>query len=882
MAGLCLCLWAAPARALVRVDLLEESTDDDLFLDSLRVQDEFRAHAEHEFADVPRDHWAYDAVSRLGGLGLLQGAEGEEVFQGNGLVTRYEMAALVARMVDRYLDLKSNGLIQIGRVRPSATHRTPDPFARAGMNLKEIDGEAPVLKPLSDSATTPGQTPEQAPVVMEQTDVKKLEDLVNSFSSELRNFQSDVKKELTAGKKVYMKGQKDIQSLQEENQRFAWKGRAELAYVNQGEQDADTQVLWDNRLELDISSKPAPGEDFTIGATLAAETELGGRKNVEGLFDGSSAPLSLNKFYLNYSNPKARDTTKKFFFRKLDVGNISVDFSPTTAFGTQWEGIQSQFQAYKWTLNLMGARTEHRRQYLDALGHPFTFVGTDEDGSEGVAVQMRGLPYDRYVYGASLQGTFLNNPLSLFRISQINLFEDKDSVQMCEKINAVSGDCENYLENGEFMFLTDDQVGSLASPGYPQDKLAAPGGSGDSRVGQLKLPAEKNKVQSVFLRYPVSEKHNLFFTGEFAKSKYYRPGFKVVKTSSAPPNEDQEPGLTSPDITKFRVVPEQDWEGSAMLALLDWSRGPLKIFPAGYARLSPRFVARYLGLPGLDVNSLLNVGGLPLNIQSLEAWLLAPTYNRPDDKYSIGGLFAKIQEVEPIYFDAGLITGIPSLSGIAPLTIMERLNNRRARLAVGVTNLNGEFYASPRMTLKAGFTRAAVNLYDACIDGKAANIAKDLNGDELVSTFGDGYANCQNKGSFNPLLPDDTFAPFALNIRFITKSMAAEWQASKKAKYNLSFAISDLINNTQSPSELGPNGIIEALYNRRTYTLKQSLDYDINNSTSLNFGLERVFDKNTEGTDTPGGTGADPGANGTLISPVDDYYIFTAKVKTEF
>ena len=48
------------------------------------------------FADVPADHWAYDAVAQLAEDGILEGY-GDKSFRGNRQITRYEMAQMVAR-----------------------------------------------------------------------------------------------------------------------------------------------------------------------------------------------------------------------------------------------------------------------------------------------------------------------------------------------------------------------------------------------------------------------------------------------------------------------------------------------------------------------------------------------------------------------------------------------------------------------------------------------------------------------------------------------------------------------------------------------------------------------------------------------------------------
>ena len=58
------------------------------------------AAAQQPFADVPQDHWAYNAVSRLAEAGLLEGYP-DGTFAGGRYLTRYEFAQAVARMVDR-------------------------------------------------------------------------------------------------------------------------------------------------------------------------------------------------------------------------------------------------------------------------------------------------------------------------------------------------------------------------------------------------------------------------------------------------------------------------------------------------------------------------------------------------------------------------------------------------------------------------------------------------------------------------------------------------------------------------------------------------------------------------------------------------------------
>ncbi|MBR2143362.1 putative porin [Anaerovibrio sp.] len=61
--------------------------------------------AVNPFSDVPADHWAYDAVSQLQEDGVVNGYV-DGTFRGNQLMTRYEMAQIVAKAMAKQ---KNNG-----------------------------------------------------------------------------------------------------------------------------------------------------------------------------------------------------------------------------------------------------------------------------------------------------------------------------------------------------------------------------------------------------------------------------------------------------------------------------------------------------------------------------------------------------------------------------------------------------------------------------------------------------------------------------------------------------------------------------------------------------------------------------------------------------
>jgi len=96
------------------------------------------AYAANPFSDVPAGHWAYDSVNKLAAAGIVDGY-GNGTFGGDRLMTRYEMAQIVAKAmakganVDRLAAEFADELDSLG-VRVAALEKKSD-------NVK-ITGEA--------------------------------------------------------------------------------------------------------------------------------------------------------------------------------------------------------------------------------------------------------------------------------------------------------------------------------------------------------------------------------------------------------------------------------------------------------------------------------------------------------------------------------------------------------------------------------------------------------------------------------------------------------------------------------------------------------------------------------------------------------------------
>ena len=71
----------------------------------------FASAAANPFTDVPKNHWAYDAVAELAADGVVEGY-GDDTFRGDRNITRYEMAQMVARaMTKKDLTIKDRALL---------------------------------------------------------------------------------------------------------------------------------------------------------------------------------------------------------------------------------------------------------------------------------------------------------------------------------------------------------------------------------------------------------------------------------------------------------------------------------------------------------------------------------------------------------------------------------------------------------------------------------------------------------------------------------------------------------------------------------------------------------------------------------------------------
>jgi len=99
------------------------------------------------FSDVPKKHWAYEAVNSLAAKGILEGySDGK--FKGNKAMTRYEMALLVARLIDKKFGGADLETLQ------KLTIEFADELALLGVKVQALEEEVKVIRNDVDTLKT--------------------------------------------------------------------------------------------------------------------------------------------------------------------------------------------------------------------------------------------------------------------------------------------------------------------------------------------------------------------------------------------------------------------------------------------------------------------------------------------------------------------------------------------------------------------------------------------------------------------------------------------------------------------------------------------------------------------------------------------------------
>lgn len=119
------------------------------------------------FADVPTDHWAFDAIAELAAKGIVEGYP-DGTFKGDRAMTRYEMAMVVARLLARIEAIKIPAPAPPAKVPPPEVSRADittlqrlinefrAELAALGVRVTAVEEELAALRARLDNVTIRG------------------------------------------------------------------------------------------------------------------------------------------------------------------------------------------------------------------------------------------------------------------------------------------------------------------------------------------------------------------------------------------------------------------------------------------------------------------------------------------------------------------------------------------------------------------------------------------------------------------------------------------------------------------------------------------------------------------------------------------------------
>lgn len=871
------------------LDDIDKQDNDILNLDLSQVD----MNSPAAFQDVPKDHWAYKAVQRLASLGLLEGYSGSE-FRGDQVVTRYELAVIVAKMLDNYNKYLQNGYIErnvpVERNWPDASEfpqpqitYTPEPVTNARtlpqtVQMKRI--QEPPPGPLSAPVEAPSYIPSQpAPSVQPSSrpysqDELQLKSGPGAYGSSYGNSQPVIKsgpisarhsgpkiivdsagskpatdtpkaaatdtsktatppkpadskdkskdkaatdkskdaakdstagedksgskkaakvpKELKAASAKYELTEKDVEIfdalvkyVKDELKTMKKELSKDIAEVKKSSKKNEGDI---EKLELeDQRFRVTGGASFYLHSS---EVTVGAKDDTRtGVDDYSSAWFSV------YSKPRKYDdltfttdiygnsprisyqdyaqSKANFKLRTMYLGPTSLSLSPLTIFGTSYTGVNSSILLNKYNINVGIGRTDA----------------------------------SNYLYGVSLQTNFLGNPSSFLYFSRFLSFQDKDVFN-----NYTSGGqygCHRVDANWEDRFYP---IGS-----WTAESTAC-------------LPPEKNGVTSVFLNTPTKFKEWTFM-GEYAHSSYFREGFNLTMKNTNATTANYANAFLPADMYKtWRPIPEKRDSDEALLAILTYNKGPINIFPLGYAKLGHNFVSRYFGLPGFDTSSL-NLSVLPIKIQSLDLFIIRPTITKTEDKWKADATYIVGGEISPMFLDPSGMTSQPTI--INTVKIIDRLNNRKSDADLRLSFLTSSitYYVSDKISMTAGFNRTRVALGPACVDANETNVKNDF-GTQVYYEIGNGITNCNHS---SPQFDNQDLNPM-IRYNQDSQNYSFYWRTSQKGEYSLGYSKSKSDPKISLGAGKSTDDLFLSLISAsETYSFNQSIRYRLTDVSSVQF-----------------------------------------------
>ncbi|HOY64631.1 MAG TPA: hypothetical protein PK745_15780, partial [bacterium] len=616
---------------------------------------------------------------------------------------------------------------------------------------KAAPAQTPAETPAAPAATpqpaeTPKPEPEKKPVKppkqfenlaktveLTEKDVEILKALIDYVEKDvLKNLEKDMKKEIADVRKQVLTNKREIDRLKDDQQRFKVTGSASASYESWhysnnfsiDDEDLDSYAYTGKSLTLDLYSKPRKNDDMTLRSKL---TYAG---------DG---------FQLQYQN-LTPSRPRNFTLRNFSAGEVTFGAWFLTGMGVKYDGISMEFSLNDYSIKSYLGKTKET-----SFNKWYIKTGDSQAGTFS-QWQLDSYFNREYIQAHSLQTSIFGNPSSMLLFTRIATWEDYNN----DITSSWYGD----------WYQTNTNIG------------------GDWELGDHKFfkPPMKNSVNSIFLRYPISQIPGLQVTAEYGHSTYKKDGFKLAFS----PFKGSDFSMAEKYVS-WVDIPSQTAQDDAFYILFDYSKGPIQIFPIGYMRLGEKFVSRRFGLPGFDISSF-GIDILPINLQSLEIFLARGTYKRPEKKFQNEILYVAGGEWKPMYFDTGAVADNGDMAVIVSFNLFERLNNRDPDALLKISYFDNKFtyYLTDKITLSGKYSIVKAGLGPTCVDGNYTSIVDDQ-GNVIDKFIGNGIADC------NPDSPTFDSQDLSVMIRFGMRTQLYDlsWKTSKKSDLTYLFSVTD-------------------------------------------------------------------------------------------
>ncbi|WP_133516444.1 S-layer homology domain-containing protein [Halanaerobium saccharolyticum] len=198
------------------------------------------------FSDVPSDHWAYDAINKLVAAGIVEGYPDGE-FKGQQSMTRYEMAVMVSRALDKIADEQqalANEVDKMGE----------------GLTTGQAEDVTAIVKSLMEKNTDKTLSDQEA---------KEVADIVDALTFELKAELKVLGADIDAVESDLAEVQKTVAKLKsdmpQDNIEFGMDITTKFETANYNENVDETIALWadGDALDLDLPTVTKGGTSYT-------------------------------------------------------------------------------------------------------------------------------------------------------------------------------------------------------------------------------------------------------------------------------------------------------------------------------------------------------------------------------------------------------------------------------------------------------------------------------------------------------------------------------------------------------------------------------------------------------------------------------------------